>query len=84
MQDKDMTNDILSMLKSSLTTYTNAIAESASQELRQTLSQIRNSDEQFQFQLSQFASQKGYYPPSTSASTQDIQQTHSQLQRSSS
>lgn len=83
MQDKEITNDVLSMLKSSLTTYTQAISESSSQQIRQTLSQIRDSDEQFQFQLSQFASQKGFYPASSSASTQDIQQTYSQLQSSS-
>ena len=82
MHDKEITNDVLSMLKGSLTTYAQAIAESCSQQLRQTLSQIRDSDEQFQFQLSQFATQKGFYPVSSAASSQEIQQTFSQLQNS--
>ena len=57
MREKDMVNDVLSMINSSLTTYASAIAESENPQLRQTLQQMRNSDEQFQFQLSQAAMQ---------------------------
>lgn len=77
--DKEMVNDILSSCKSSLTTYATAIGETANQELRQTLQQIRNSDEQFQYQLYQLASQKGFYKPASAASTQQIQEVKSQL-----
>lgn len=79
MQDKEMVNDILSMVKSSLTGYASTITETSNQQLRQTLQQIRNSDEQFQFQLYQLAEQKGFYKPAGTASQQDIQSVKSQL-----
>jgi spore coat protein CotF len=79
MQEKDMVNDVLSMINSSLTCYANVIAQTENQQLRQTLQQMRNSDEQFQFQLYQAASQKGFYKPAQMASQQDIQQVKSQL-----
>jgi spore coat protein CotF len=77
MNDKEMVNDILSMMKSSLTTYASSISETSNQQLRQTLQQIRNSDEQFQYQLYQLAESKGFYKPATQADTQDIQQVKS-------
>jgi len=79
MQDKDMVNDVLSMVNASLTGYAMAIAESNNPQLRQTLTQIRNADEQFQFQLCQKAIQKGYYKPAKQADQSDIQQYKSQL-----
>jgi len=79
LQEKDMVNDILSTINSSLTSYASAIAETENQQLRQTLQQMRNGDEQFQYQLYQTAKQKGYYQPAQPANQQDIQQTKSQL-----
>lgn len=79
MREKDMVNDVLTSINSSLTTYASAIAESDNQQLRQTLQQMRNSDEQFQYQLYQAAKQKGYYKPAEMASQQDVQQIKSQL-----
>ena len=58
MQEKDMVNDVLSMVNSSLTGYANVISQTANQNLRQTLRQIRNSDEDFQFRLAQTATQR--------------------------
>lgn len=75
--DKEMVNDILSMMKSSLTTYASSISECSNQQLRQTLQQIRNSDEQSQYQLYQMAESKGFYKPATQADTKDIQQVRS-------
>ncbi len=75
--DKEMVNDILSMVKSSLTTYSSSISECSNQQLRQTLQQIRNSDEQFQYQLYQMAESKGFYKPATQADSKDIQQVRS-------
>ncbi len=75
--DKEMVNDVLSMVKSSLTTYTSSISECSNQQLRQTLQQIRNSDEQFQYQLYQMAESKGFYKPATQADSNDIQQVRS-------
>jgi len=80
LQDKEMVNDILSMTNSSLVGYANAIAQASNQQLRQTLQQIRNSDEQFQYQLYQLAEQKNFYKPAPAASQQDIQQIKSSLQ----
>jgi spore coat protein CotF len=73
MQEKDMVNDILSMVNSSLTGYANTIAQCSNQTLRQALQQIRNADEQFQYQLFQVAEQKGYYRPAQQATPQEIQ-----------
>lgn len=82
MREKDMVNDVLTSINSSLTTYANAIAESENQQLRNTLQQMRNGDEQFQFQLSQAAMQKGWYQPAQKANPQDIQSVKSQLSSS--
>jgi spore coat protein CotF len=79
MQDKDMVSDVLSQLNASLTNYATAIAESENPQLRQTLIQIRNADEQFQFQLSQKAMEKGYYQPAKEAAQNVIQEYKSQL-----
>ncbi|NLZ38201.1 MAG: spore coat protein [Firmicutes bacterium] len=79
MQDKDMVSDVLSMVNASLTNYAKAIAEAENPQLRQTLIQIRNSDEQFQFQLSQKAIEKGFYQPAKQADPSAVQQYKSQL-----
>ncbi len=80
IQDKEMVNDILSMVNSSLTTYASVISQTSNQQLRQTLQQIRNSDEQFQYQLYQMAEQKNFYQAAQPASQQDIQQVKTSLQ----
>lgn len=79
LQDKEMVNDILSMVNGSLTGYANTISQTCNQQLRQTLQQIRNSDEQFQYQLFQAAEQKGFYKPAQTADQSDIQTVKSQL-----
>lgn len=79
LMDKEMINDMLGSAKSSLTMYETAITETANQQLRQTLQQIRNSDEQFQYQLYQLAEQKGFYKPAAPADQKDIQQVKSQM-----
>lgn len=79
MQDKDMVNDVLSQVNASLTNYAIAIAEASNPQLRQTLQEIRNADEQFQFQLAQKATQKGFYQPARQADQNTIQQYRSQM-----
>ncbi|HZJ82760.1 MAG TPA: spore coat protein [Clostridia bacterium] len=79
MQEKDMVNDVLSMLKSSLTGYANVISEAGNQEFRQTIQQIRNQDETGQYELFQIAAQKGYYKPAEAASPNDLQCVKSQF-----
>lgn len=72
MEEKTMVNDILDSVKSSLTTYQNAISECANMQLRQTFQQIRNSDESFQYELFKVAQAKGYYKPAQSATITEI------------
>ncbi|MCM3700237.1 spore coat protein [Paenibacillus macerans] len=79
MQDKEMVNDALSMVKSSLTTYTNVISECANPQLRSTIQQIRNNCEASQYELFQLAQTKGFYKPAMMADNQEIQQVKSQL-----
>jgi len=79
LTDKEMVNDILASTNASLTKYANVISETANQQLRSTIQQIRNSDEQFQYQLYQMAEQKGFYKPAAQADTQDIQTVKSQI-----
>lgn len=80
MNEKVMVNDILSGVKSSLTTYQNAISESENTELRQTLQQIRNNDESFQYELFKVAQAKGYYKPANKATVTEIDEVKINLQ----
>ena len=59
MNEKIMVNDILSGVKANLSTYQTAITETENMELRQTLQQIRNNDESFQYELFKVAQAKG-------------------------
>lgn len=79
MQEKDMVNDVLSMVNSSLTGYAGVISQTANQQLRQTIQNIRNGDEKFQYDLFKLAEQRGFYQPAQQAAPQDIQQIKSQL-----
>ncbi len=79
LQDKEMVNDILSQTNSSISNYAKVITETANPQLRQTLQQIRNGDEQFQYQLFQLANQKGWYKPASDATQQEISQVKQQL-----
>lgn len=79
LTEKDMVNDIINMCKSSISTYQTAIVECANQQLRNTLQQLRNEAEQFQYQLFQIAEQKGYYKPAPTANANDIHQVKSGL-----
>ena len=79
MQEKEMVNDVLASINASLGNYATIITEASNAQFRQTIQQIRNSDEQFQFQLFQLASQKGYYKPATQAAQSDIQSVKSQV-----
>ena len=80
MDEKTMVNDILDNVKSDLTTYQNAIAECENMGLRQTLQQIRNNDESFQYELFKIAEAKGYYQPSAKATVTEIDSVKNELQ----
>ena len=75
-----MVNDILSNVKSSLTTYQTVISEAESMNLRQTIQQMRNNDESFQYELFKVAQTKGYYQPAQQATVTEVQSVKNQLQ----
>ena len=72
MDEKYMVNDALDSVKSSLTTYQNAISECANMQLRQAFQQIRNSSESFQYEMFKVAQTKGYYTPAQAATENEI------------
>ena len=80
MQEKYMVNDVLSTLKSSITNYASVISEASNPQFRQTIQQIRNNCETFQYDLYRIAEQKGYYKPAQPANQSDIQQIKSQFE----
>ena len=80
MNEKVMVNDILSNVKSSLTAYQTAIAETENMELRQTFQQLRNNDESFQYELFKVAQAKGYYKPAAKATITEIDEVKNSLQ----
>ena len=63
MDEKTMINDVLEQTKSKLTCYQIAISETENIELRQTLKQLRDNLESFQYELFKVANSKGYYIP---------------------
>ena len=79
MQDKDMMNDVISMLNSSLTGYANVITQTENQQLRQEVQQMRNSCETSQYDFYNIAKQKGFYKPAEAATAQQIQSVKSQM-----
>ena len=80
MDEKTMVNDILAGVKSDLTAYQTAITEAENMQLRQTIQQIRNSDESFQFELFKIAQTKGYYKSAEPATVNEIQTVKNELQ----
>jgi spore coat protein CotF len=80
MQDKDMVNDVLSQINSSLTGYSHVITQSSNPQFRQTIQQIRNNCETFQYELYKMAEQKGYYKPAQMANMNEVQQVRSLFQ----
>lgn len=79
MIEKDIINDYLCGLKSSLTGYATAISETENPQLRQTLQQMRDQDEQRQFKVYQVAKQKGYYQPADPANINEITNVRNQV-----
>lgn len=80
MDEKTMVNDILSSVKASLGSYQTAISETENMPLRQTLQQIRNNDESFQYELFKVAQAKGYYKPAAKATITEIDDVKNSLQ----
>lgn len=72
MDDKYMTNDILESTKSDLTTLQGVINEAENIQLRQTIQQMRNSTETFQYELFKMAQSKGFYTPAAKATQNEV------------
>ena len=72
MDEKTMVNDILEGVKSELTTYQGVISETENIGLRQTIQEIRNNDESFQYELFKIAETKGYYKPAAKVTETEI------------
>lgn len=79
MQDKDMVNDVLSMVNSSITGYASVITQSSNGQIRQAIQQIRDNCETFQYDLYSLAEKKGFYKPAQPADQNEIMQVKSQL-----
>ena len=81
MDEKTMVNDILDGVKSSLKTYQGVITEAENMQLRQTIQQIRNNDETFQYELFKVAQLKGYYTPASPAPQTEIDKVKNEVSK---
>lgn len=80
MDEKTMVNDILSSTKAGLKSYEGVIVETENMNLRQTIQQMRNSDESFQYELFKIAQAKGYYQPAQKATSTEIDTVKTSLE----
>lgn len=80
MDEKTMVNDILEAVKAELATYQGVISETENMQLRQTVQQIRNTSESFQYELFKIAQAKNYYKPAAKASMTEINNVKTELQ----
>ena len=81
MDEKTMVNDILDGVKSELKTYQGVIIETENMQLRQTIQQIRNNDETFQYELFKVAELKGYYTPAGQAPQTDVDKVKNEVSK---
>ncbi len=72
MEEKYMVNDALESIKNELVTYQGVINETENMQLRQTVQQMRNNCESFQYELFKVAESKEYYKPAQPANPQEI------------
>lgn len=82
MEEKAIVNDVLASTKASLKDFQGAIIETANMELRQTLQNMRNSSESFQYELFKLAESKGYYVPAQNATLEEISTVKSEVSNS--
>ena len=80
MDEKTMVNDVLSGVKAELSGYQNGICETENMQLRQTLQQLRDDSESYQYELFKVAASKGYYQPAKSADANEIQTVKNELE----
>jgi len=80
MDEKTMVNDILEGVKTELTTYSQVISEAENMQLRNTVQQLRNSAESFQYELFKIAETKGYYKPAEKVNEQQVVKVRNDLE----
>lgn len=80
MDEKTMVNDILEGVKTELTTYSQVISEAENMQLRNTIQQLRNSAESFQYELFKIAETKGYYKPAEKVNEQQVVKVRNDLE----
>jgi len=76
-----MVNDVLEAVKAELTTYQGVISEAENMQLRQTVQQIRNNCESFQYELFKVAETKGYYKPAAEATVTEVNTVKTELEQ---
>ena len=74
MQEKTMVTDTLTQINASLENAGYMITQTANQQLRQTLIQMRNAMETSQYELYDIAKNHGYYEPAAPAKDDEIKQ----------
>ena len=80
MNEEIMINDILKGKKLELIEYSSAIAETENMSLRNSLEQIRNTSESFQYEILKIAKTKGYYKTPEMANSEQINNAKSELE----
>ena len=75
-----MVNDVLKETKLELAEYQSVIADTENMQLRNTLQQIRNTEESLQYELFKIAKTKGYYKAPSMADAEEINQVKSELE----
>lgn len=79
MEEKYMVNDILNNLKCIIKYYTEGILESENLELRDTVQGLRDSLENFEYELLKISESKGYYIQEQLAESKEIEKIKSDL-----
>lgn len=79
MEEKYMVNDILNDSKNSIKAYTDSIIETENLELRATIQNLRDSLENFQYDLFKISESKGYYMPAQTAKIDEINKIKNDL-----
>ena len=79
MNDKVMLKDVFDGVVAELEMYQTVIIKSENIQLRQTLQQIRNNSESFQYELFKTARSKGYYIPEPKVTADEIEAAKKEL-----
>ena len=77
MQEKTMVADTLTQINASLSNFGQMITQTANQQLRQSLIQMRNAAESSQYELYELAKNNGYYEAAPDATPEEIKQVRS-------